>query len=160
MRLENPDENPCFGCGPRHARGLRLAPERVRAADGVDEVVVTHVPKADEIGWPGLFHTGLHFTTLFETAYWAALELTTRVHVATGAQTFDQRRLPRVGVPFTAHARIVARDADGVSVRVESRTAEGKPCATLESRFRPESRARVEKSGLALPAYLLDDMAP
>lgn len=149
--LENPAENPCFGCGPEHARGLRLAFTR----EG-DEVRCTLAPKPDEVGWPGLMHTGLHFTVLFETSYWAALELTGRVHVASGPQTFDQQRLPRVGLPFTVRARIVAREP--LRVVAESATAEGKPLARLETAWRPASRAATERAGVALPRYLLDEM--
>jgi hypothetical protein len=93
--LENPDESPCFGCGPRHARGLRLSFER----EG-DAVRTTYEPKADEVGWPGIFHTGLHFTVLFETCYWAALELTGQVHVLSREPaTFQQDRCPAWGSP-------------------------------------------------------------
>jgi len=168
--LENPDENPCFGCGPQHARGLRL-----RFARDGDSITCTYTPKPDEIGWPGLFHTGLHFTTLFETCYWAALELTGQVHVADGPQLFDQKRLPRVGAPFTVRARIVdpqidettrpagrvgIHSRDPLKIIAESATAEGKPCARLEVGMRPGSRAATERAGILLPDYLLDSMAP
>ena len=151
MKLENPAENPCFGCGPRHARGLHLAFERQG-----DEVVCTYTPQADEIGWPGLMHTGLHFTTLFEASYWAALELTGKVHVASGAQTFDQQRLPRVGLPFTTRARIVGREP--LRTVAESTSAEGKPLARLKSAWKPASRTGTERAGIQLPAYLTDEM--
>lgn len=151
--LDNPSENTCFGCGPTHARGLRLS----FARDG-DSVVCEHTPKADETGWPGLYHTGLHFTTLFEACYWAAWELTGKVHVAHGEQRFDQKRLPRVGAPFRVRARILERNADGPVLVAHSETLDGKPLATLTTMFRTESRARVEK--LALPRYITDDMMP
>jgi len=169
--IENPDDSPCWGCGPQHARGLRLSFER----DG-DSVTCTHVPKEDEIGWPGIFHTGLHFTTLFETTYWAALELTGTVHVASGTHTFHQDRLPRVGKPFTVRARILQREpiADPqigettrpggrvgmLRISAESATAEGKPCGWLDVGMAPASRAATERAGIKLPQYLLDDMAP
>jgi hypothetical protein len=75
VRLENPPENPCFGCGPEHARGLRLSFEKTLGADGVEEIQSTFTPGTDEVGWPGIFHTGLHFTVLYEVSYWAALTL-------------------------------------------------------------------------------------
>lgn len=151
--LENPPENPCFGCGPGHARGLHLS----FAREG-DTVVCTYTPKADEIGWPGLFHTGLHFMTLFETCYWAALELTGKVYVAEGPMVFDQKRLPRVGVPFTVRAKIVSHEP--MKVVAESATAEGKPCGRAECGMRLASRAATERAGIKLPSYLTDDMAP
>lgn len=151
--LENPEESPCFGCGPRHARGLRLSFER----EG-DAVRCTYVPKEDEVGWPGLFHTGLHYTVVFETMYWCALEATGRVHAVHGPQTFDQARLPRVGKPFTVTARVVGQDP--LRVRAQSAMEGGKPCATAEATFQPVTRAQVERAGLKLPDYLLHEMDP
>lgn len=151
--LENPPENPCFGCGPHHARGLHLAFER----DG-DAVVCRYTPKADEIGWPGIMHTGLHFTVLFETCYWAALEMTGKVQVADGPISYVHQRLPRVGVPFTARARVVS--SEPLKIVAESTTHEGKALGRIEVSFKAASRAGVERAGIKLPQYLLDDMAP
>ena len=156
MPLENPTESPCFGCGPLHPRGLRLQFERVKLDDGRDAVETRHAPRADEVGWPGLFHTGLHFSVLFEASYWAALELTKRVHVARGAQTYDQRRLPRVGGPFIARAWIVGDDP--LRTRAESVSVEGKPLATLDTPWLAVTRADVEKWRVALPEYLLAEI--
>jgi hypothetical protein len=152
--LDNPKENPCWGCGPEHPRGLHL-----NFAREDDAVTCTHVPREDEIGWPGLYHTGLHFTTLFETSYWAAWELTGRVHVASGTHTFHQDRLPRVGKPFKVTARIVQREPM-LRVRAESVNAEGKPCGWLDVGLAPASRAGTERAGVRLPSYITDDMAP
>lgn len=151
--LENPPENPCFGCGPRHARGLHLNFERER-----NEVLSTYTAAPDEIGWPGIMHTGLHFTVLFETCYWAALELTGKVHVADGEIAYAHQRLPRVGVPFTSRARIVSREP--LKIVAESATSEGKALGRIEVGFKPASRAGIERTGLKLPEYLLEDMAP
>lgn len=153
MQLDNPQENSCFGCGPKHARGLHLN----FAREG-DAVTTKHTPQEDETGWPGLFHTGLHFAALFETSYWAAWELTGKVQNVTGPQTFDQKRLPRVGKTFTVTARIVSTDP--LRVRAEAATEDGKPTASLETTWAPASRSAVERVGLKLPPYILDDMAP
>lgn len=155
--LENPRENPCFGCGPEHARGLHLEFSR----DG-DAVVCAYTPKPDEIGWPGLFHTGLHFTVLFEACYWAALEITGKVHVAAAGkpQTYSHERLPRVGQPFHVRARIARREGATLVMEAESRRADGKPIGRSVGHFEPASRAAVERSGIQLPRYLLDEMAP
>lgn len=160
MFLENPPDNPCWGCGPSHPSGLRLNFERIVGADGVDEVVTRPVPKADEIGWPGLFHTGLHFAVLYEVSYWAAWELSGAVHNSHGPQVFDQHRLPRTGKSFVARARIASRDADGLRLRASSHNADGKPLATLETSWRPASRERAAKAGLELPEYLTREMLP
>ena len=151
--LENPDENPCFGCGPHHARGLRLT----FAREG-DVVRTTHVPKQDEIGWPGLLHTGLHFSILYEVSYWGALSLSGRVLTSFGPATFEQLRLPRVGEVTTATARKAAEEP--FTIEAVTTSPDGKPQATLRTTWRPASRARIEKSGLNLPSYLLDEMEP
>lgn len=158
--LENPAESPCFGCGPAHARGLRLRFEQVVAEDGVPEVRSTFTPKPDEVGWPTLFHHGLHFMVLNEVSYWAALTLTDHVWVMVGPATYLTERLPRVGVSHTARARILERAADRLTIRAATAATDGKPCGTLESTWRPASRAVVERARIPLPGYLLADLLP
>lgn len=159
MLLDNPSDNPCFGCGPGVARGLKLTFCRERALDGAEEVVAMHTPREDEIGWPGLLHTGLHFTVLYEASYWAAWELTGQVHTSHGPAAYDQQRLPRVGKPFEARARLAPAD-EGVRIEARSLNPEGKVLATLGTAWRAASRERTTKAGIALPDYLLRDMAP
>lgn len=160
MHLDNPPDNPCFGCGPGVARGLRLGFQRLRAPDGVDEVVAEHVPRGDEIGWPGLFHTGLHFTVLYEASYWGAWELTGKVHTSHGDSLYQQQRLPRVGKPFRAHARLAGTQDGSVVVDARSVSDEGKPLATLRTLWKQASRERLAKAGLDLPDYIVRDLAP
>ncbi|MGP8071984.1 MAG: hypothetical protein ACLPZM_02510 [Thermoplasmata archaeon] len=159
-RLENPPENPCFGCGPRHARGLRLEFEATVAPDGSRELRTTFSPQADEIGWPGLLHSGLHFTILYEISYWTALTFGGHLMVSTGPATYESSRLPRVGRPYRARARLDHRVDGAVVVRATTETSEGKPCGSLESTWRSVHRAEIEKSGLELPAYLLAELEP
>ncbi len=158
--LENPPENPCFGCGPNHARGLRLAFERRTGPDGVDEIVCEYTPNPDEIGWPGLMHIGLLFTVLMETSYWAALTLGGRVMTIRGPVAYEMLRLPRVGRPFRARARIVAPTPTGARLRSVAEDGQGRPHATMKSAWARESRALVERAGLTLPQYLLEEMDP
>lgn len=156
--LENPEENPCFGCGPRHARGLHLRFDSERAEDGVLEVATRFTPQSDEIGWPTLFHHGLHFTVLYETSYWTALTLGGRLWVSAGPIRYDARRLPRVGVEHVARARILERSASSLSIRATSATLAGKPCGELDSSWTPAQRGAVERAGITLPAYLLSEI--
>lgn len=158
--LENPPENPCFGCGPRHPRGLRLAFEETVGDDGERVVRTTFTPKADEIGWPTLFHHGLHFMALYETSYWTALTLGGKVWVSYGPIAYTSDRLPRVGVEHRAIGRIVRRDDAQLTTRAISETLEGKSVGVLEATWRPASRAVVEKARVPLPDYLLEAMAP
>ena len=158
--LENPPENPCFGCGPNHRRGLRLRFEKVTADDGTDEVRTQFTPKPDEVGWPTLFHHSLHFGVLYETSYWTALTLGGRLWVSVGPVTYTADRLPRVGTRHIARARIASHQPDRLEIHAASATAEGKPCGTLESSWRPARRDVIERAGIPLPEYLLSEIRP
>lgn len=158
--LENPLENPCFGCGPRHERGLRLRFECVTEPDGTAEIIGRFSPKPDEIGWPTVFHHGLHFMVLYEASYWAALTLGGRLWVSHGPITYDASRLPRVGVDHLVRARLTAREPEALVIQATTATEAGKPCGTLVSSWVPARREAVERSGIALPAYLLSEIRP
>ncbi len=156
--LENPPENPCFGCGPNHSRGLRLRFEEVRAEDGSREVVTHFTPKPDEVGWPTLFHHSLHFGVLYEVSYWAALTLGGRLWVSFGPVTYTADRLPRVGTAHVARARISKAEEDLLTVRAASATSDGRPCGALESTWRPARRDVIERARIPLPEYLLSEI--
>jgi len=160
VALENPEESPCFGCGPHHPRGLHLTFERVTADDGVDEVRSTFVPQPDEVGWPTVYHHGLHFMVLNEVSYWAALTLTDRVWTLVGPATYLTERLPRTGTPHLARARITDRGEGRLQIRATTATLAGRPCGSLEATWRPASRAGVERARVPLPEYLLADLDP
>lgn len=160
VELENPPENPCFGCGPHHPRGLRLRFERTVSEDGADEVRTTFAPKPDETGWPTLFHHGLHFTVLYETSYWTALTLGGKLWVSFGPATYLADRLPRVGLTYVARGRIVRSEPEVLSIRATTSTNEGKSCGTLESSWRPASRHVIERAGIRLPDYLESELSP
>jgi hypothetical protein len=158
--LENPVENPCFGCGPRHPRGLRLQFETVSNPDGATELRCSFTPHEDEVGWPGLFHAGLHFMVLYEVSYWTALTLGGQLMVSTGPGTYAHERLPRVGRSHVARARFGPLEGTSRSVRATTETAEGKPCGSLVSTWRPVRRGEIERAGLRLPGYLESEIRP
>lgn len=158
--LENPPGNPCFGCGPAHPRGLHLRFESDRAPDGEPEVSTRFTPKPDEIGWPTLFHHGLHFLVLYETSYWAALNLGGRLWVSHGPIGYTAARLPRVGVEHVARARLVARSPETLTVRASSATADGRPCGVLESTWTPVRTDMIERAKVPLPDYLRAEIPP
>lgn len=158
--LENPPENPCFGCGPASVRGLHLNFESTTSKEGQPAVACTYVPREDEIGWPGLLHMGLHYFVLSEASYWAALILGGRVHRFGGHGVFDQIRLPRVGRSCRVEARISSRQGAELTVLATTSNEKGAPCGTLTSNWLPVSRADVIRSGLDVPGYLLEDMDP
>lgn len=142
MLFDNPPDHPCFGCGPGHPRGLRLAFSR----EG-EEVATAHVPREGDVGWPGRFHTGLHFSVLFEASSWAAWERSGHVVTSFGPASFDQQRLPRTGQAFTARARVAERGADALRMRAWSASAQGRALAALDAAWRFPSRAPMEHAG-------------
>ena len=160
VELENPVESPCFGCGPAHPRGLRLRFELGTSEDGAKEVLSRFTPQSDEVGWPTLFHHGLHFMVLSEVSYWAALTLTGKLWILSGPATYTAERLPRVGTEHVARAGITLMEADRLSIRATTTSAEGKACGVLESSWRRASRASVERARIPLPAYLWPDLSP
>ena len=156
--LDNPAENDCYGCGPANPHGLQLRFER-ETVDGVDLVRCTFVPRAFETGWPGLLHTGLHFTVLYDLSYWAAMEFGGAVMISAGEIVFNQVRLPRVGRSTVATAWRIDDDA---ALRIDAATRDdrGRDCGVLRTAWTPASRTAVERAGLQLPGYLLDAMRP
>jgi hypothetical protein len=158
VELENPPENPCFACGPRHPRGLRLKFEEEVGSDGVRGLRSSFTPKEDEVGWPGILHTGLHFTLLYEVSYWTALTLGGQLMVSTGPATYAHQRLPRVGRTHVARARLGPPVGGTLPVRATTETSEGRPCGTLDTTWRAIARVELDRAGILLPEYLLSEI--
>jgi hypothetical protein len=158
--LENPAENPCFGCGPANPRGLRLRFERAEREAGGSEVRTKFTPQPDEIGWPTLFHHGLHFMVLYEASYWAALTLAGRLWVSVGPVTYTADRLPRVGRSYVARASLTEQGPEALRIRATTESGDGKPCGSLDSHWRPASRRVVERAEIPLPEYLRSELSP
>ncbi len=158
--LENPADNPCFGCGPNHPRGLRLKFSEETAEDGQREIVTHFEPQPDEIGWPTLFHHGLQFLVLYEVSYWAALTLGGRLMVSEGPIDYTAARLARVGVRHVARARLDGTREGRLRIRAASATEAGKPCASLASGWRDADPESVRRAGIPLPPYLASELRP
>lgn len=154
--LENPAENPCFGCGPGHERGLNLSFAQDEDDEGRPFVTTEHTPTEDEVGWPAFLHGGLHFTLLYETSYWTALTLGEVLMVADGQLTFDERTVPIVGRTVRTRGFLEAAVEDRHRVRAVSLGEDGRHLATLEGYWRPVTRAEIERAEIELPGYLMD----
>jgi len=154
VKLENPLESPCFGCGPRHRRGLRLSFERHG-----NEVWCQYTPRRDEVGWPGCLHPGLHYMILRETSYWGALTLSGILHHCGATTILREVDSPPVGIPFRARSRIAKRTRRGLHMVTISESLRSKRYGRFEATYLPVKRSEVVKSGIKLPKYLLEDMA-
>ena len=64
------EDQPCFGCGPRHPVGFRL-----RFARSDDAVTTTFTPGEVYQGPPGIMHGGLVLTLADEVAAWTVVGL-------------------------------------------------------------------------------------
>lgn len=157
--LDNPEDNPCFGCGPANDRGLSLSFARDEDDNGRPFVTALHEPGEDEIGWPGFFHGGLHFTLLYETSYWTALTLGPAMMTADSQLVFDERTVPRVGKPVRTRGFLEGETDDRYRVRAVSLGADGRHLGTLEGRWRPARREEIERAGIELPDYLMEGLA-
>src|SRR5256885_13201273 len=96
MALENDEANPCFGCGPRNPRGLRLSFHRV--GDRVETMLLAGVTME---GWPGRLHSGILYTAMLETANWTVFGITGRIGipVRTSGLRLQRRVAPAAGPP-------------------------------------------------------------
>lgn len=96
-----PDQR-CFGCGPNHARGLRM-----RFTREGDEVVTRFVGDEDQQGPPGILHGGLQTTLADELAAWTLIGLRGRMGF-TAAMDVRLLRPARIGVELVGRGRITS----------------------------------------------------
>jgi len=92
---------PCFGCGPDHPIGFRLAFE----VEGAD--VVTHFTPTERYqGPPGIMHGGLVATLADEIAAWAIIALLGKFGF-TAQMTCRLHKPVRIGIPIVGRGTIV-----------------------------------------------------
>lgn len=94
------EDHTCFGCGPKHPFGFRLAFERHE-----DEVHARFTPGEHYQGPPGLMHGGLTATLADEVGAWAIIVLLGKFGF-TGSMQCRLRRPIRIGEELLARARI------------------------------------------------------
>lgn len=144
MRLENDPTNPCFGCGPEHPSGLRLAFER----DGDSVRAALHVTEAMQ-GWPRRLHSGLLYLAMLEVANWTVYGALARIGLPTRTSALDAQRWVAVGERLALVGRW---DAASKTARIEARDERGAVVARLEREYllptRAEFRARMGADAL------------
>ncbi|MBI5545292.1 MAG: PaaI family thioesterase, partial [Deltaproteobacteria bacterium] len=92
------EDQPCFGCGPRHPFGLRLRFEEVGEA-----LVTRMTPGPQHQGPLGVMHGGLVTTLADEAAGWAVIAKTGKFGFTTSLQA-RLRRPVRIGVEAECRA--------------------------------------------------------
>lgn len=128
----------CFGCGPEHPHGFRLAFDR----DG-DDIVTRYTPGEHQQGAPGLMHGGLISTLADEVGVWALIGLLGRFGFTA---TFSSRFVApvRIGVEVEARARIKSNRVRLVDVTAEIRQ-DNKLAYTSELTFVVLDRGGAER---------------
>jgi uncharacterized protein (TIGR00369 family) len=143
---------PCFGCGPDHPIGFRLAFDTVdgSAADGTSRTgtvgaeVVTHFTPTERFqGPPGIMHGGLVATLADEIAAWAIIALLGKFGF-TAEMTCKLHKPVRIGTPIVGHGSIV-KDARRI-VRARARIVQdGMDACTADITFAILDRAAAER---------------
>lgn len=112
--LENdPEGNPCFGCGPRNPSGLHLR----FFVDG-PVVRAEMAPRPEWAGWPEMWNLGLVIAGAIETCGWAAWEFLGPFR-PTGAAALEFLGPIRLSHPLLFEARSTAQGKQsGVECRV------------------------------------------
>jgi acyl-coenzyme A thioesterase PaaI-like protein len=129
---------PCFGCGPDHPFGFRLA----FARDG-DTVVTRFTPDARYQGPPGIMHGGLVTTLADEVAAWTLIGLLGRFGFTATVQGTLHRPV-RVGLEVVGRGRLVKDTRRVVRVGVELAQDEAR-CFAGELAFVLLDRAGAER---------------
>lgn len=137
----DPEGNPCFGCGPRNPAGLQLRffddGEAVRAPLELDERFA---------GWPGGANFGIVFTAMLEACTWVLWERLGPAQMA-GSVTFEPVSRVQLGVPAMVEGRLAS---DGGGFLVEMRCLQnGEERARAEM---PARRAMPEEAKAMLDA--------
>lgn len=96
------EDQPCFGCSPRHPIGFRLEPYR----EG-DAVCVDFTPTERYQGPPGLMHGGLVMTLADELGAWVVLGLKDRFGF-TAAVDARLSKPVRIGLPVHGRGTITS----------------------------------------------------
>lgn len=92
---------PCFGCGPDHPIGFKLAFDRIEKG-----VTTRFTPDERYQGPPGIMHGGLVMTLADELAAWAILAELGKFGFTAEMQA-SLRRPVRIGVPVLGSSRLL-----------------------------------------------------
>lgn len=128
----------CFGCGPRHAHGLRLE-FRVEG----EEVVTEMMPTQEHESVPNVMHGGLVTTLADELGGWVLIALLDKFGF-TGSMSSRFVSPVRVGVLLEGRGRIVRNSRRLVEVRVEV-SQQGRLCFKSDITFVMLDEAGSEK---------------
>jgi acyl-coenzyme A thioesterase PaaI-like protein len=109
------EDQPCFGCGPRHPIGFRLA-----FAKNGDAISTEMTPEERFQGPPGIMHGGLVTTLADEVAAWAVIGLLGKFGFTAHLEAKLHKPV-RIGRPVLAEGRLEGPATRLAKVRVTLR---------------------------------------
>ena len=115
--LFGPDQ-PCFGCGPVHPFGFRLA-----FNEEGEELVTRFTPGPQHQGPPGLMHGGLVFTLADELAAWVIIARMGKFGF-TAKFAGKLQKPTRVGLELTGRAKLLRSTGRTAEIEVRLSQAE------------------------------------
>jgi acyl-coenzyme A thioesterase PaaI-like protein len=132
------DDSPCFGCGPSHPIGFRLAFTRED-----DRVCTRFTPGSQYQGPPGVMHGGLVTALADELAAWTVIAMKGRFGFTTTIEARLSRPV-RVGVEVLGSSRIT-RDLQRVVEVETSLSQQGAVAYSAKFKFAVLDRAAAER---------------
>jgi hypothetical protein len=135
----DPDDNPCFGCGPRNPVGLRM-----RFFDD-GKVTRSELTLDDRYsGWPGAVISNLVLLAIDEVLTWGAWARSGELATDDGDPTWTFEGRVRTGAPFTVEGWPGERDGPWTWFHARV-LQDGEERATYRVRVRPRTRAENEE---------------
>jgi len=142
VALENDERNPCFGCGPRNPRGLRLSFRR-----GGDRVETQFLADVTMEGWPERLHSGILYTAMLETANWTVFGVSGRIGIPVRTSALSLQRWVPTGTRLRIAGHAMHKDLNSLTVAVEA-SSDGQSVATFDRDFvLPNRREFLERIG-------------
>ena len=151
LPLETSADNPCFGCGPTNASGLRLKFRRTGS-----EVRAEFTPSPSHQGWPGRLHTGILYTVLIETANWTLFAVLGRLGIPGRTTTLQTARWVGVNERLESSGRVVSNDDRFATVETKATSSDGALVGSLDRVYELADReTMLKKLGFdSVPAEL------
>ncbi len=125
-----PDQNRCFGCGPRNPVGLKLD-----FAESDDEVIAVWKPDTNYQGYNDVLHGGIIATLLDEVAAWFVYIKLETAGVTSELKVKYLKPAHLSKGDITAKASLVKRNGNIAYIKCRLYDGSGKLCSEADADF-------------------------